>query len=548
MKVKEYLSQNTYPKNLPHLMWILPVFHLLLATICHQKIGYFFLNSKDPEYFHLMSGVAMSVFRLDTGYIDHPGIPIQIIVAIASRITFWLSDSKSVIHDVIQHPEVYVFVSNLLFNLVFAFIIFIIGLKATKYSKDLRVGLLLQLSFFANMYLITFSGRLVPDGFMLMPLGLLFLVTIKYLYDEAQEKNWRRYLIQYSILVGWGVATKLSFAPFALIPLIILPGFKKKASFIGISILAFFIIAFPVLSHLNYFWDWTSNMFIHSGQWGHGEADFINLAKVPERINALYGKDKMVFILSIILLIETIILKLSPFRPNQRFKRYLKVNTAILGGLILMIIFIVKHFAWYYYVSAMLFKSLLIFLVLWPLFFLKNHFVKQNHLWLGVAMAFLLMVLSIHNLAKSWFSDNRDHQMDRIVKFQSQVNQGDVLILSPYYAGAPFKQYGLAAGALMSGPAHKVFKKPLLEKYPNTYIYYGWANNFFHWFNYVSSKDILKKDKPIHIYIGKGKDKDLDIILKRFRKENQELSFDVKQVVSSKHGGDKLYRMQISGK
>jgi len=529
-------------------MWILPVFHLLLATICHQKIGYFFLNAKDPEYFHLMSGVAMSVFRLDTGYIDHPGIPIQIIVAIASRITFWLDDSKSIIHDVIQHPETYVFVSNLLFNVVFAFVIFIIGIKTIKYTRDFRAGLLLQLGFFANMYLITFSGRLVPDGFMLMPLGLLFLITIKYLYDEEEEKNWRRYLLQYSILVGWGVATKLSFAPFALIPLIILPGLKKKAYFIGISILAFFVIAFPVLSHLNYFWDWTSNMIIHSGKWGQGHADFINFAKVPERINALYVKDKMVFILSIILLIQTIILKLSRFRPTQKFKRYLKVNTAILGGLILMVLFIIKHFAWYYYVSTMLFKSLLIFLILWPLLFLKTRFLKQNHLWFGVALAFLMMVLSINNLATSWFSDTRNHQLDRIVKFQKQVNQGDILILSPHYAGAPYKQYGLAAGALMSGPAHKVFQKPLLEKYPNTYIYYEWANNFFHWFNYVTSEDILKKKKPIHIYVGRNKKTSLEVILNRFRDNNSSYSFDTKLEVSDKHGGDKLYRLKVSKK
>ncbi|MDZ7774832.1 MAG: hypothetical protein U5L09_04065 [Bacteroidales bacterium] len=207
----------------------------------------------------------------------------------------------------IQHPETYVFASNLLFNLVLSFVILLIGIKVTKYAKDYRAGLLLQLGFFANSSLLTVSGRLLPEGFMLLPLGLMIILMIKYLYDEHPEKRWRKHLLLFSLLIGWGWPPSY-LLPFFLIPLVILQELNRKLALAGLSLLAFIIIAFPVISHLDYFWNWTSNMFIHSGNWGHGKANFMNFSQLPHRLSLLYNEDKLVFILLVILLIENLIL------------------------------------------------------------------------------------------------------------------------------------------------------------------------------------------------------------------------------------------------
>jgi len=531
-------------KNIPYLFWILPLFHLVLGTLAHQMIGYFYLVSKDPEYFHLISGVAMGTLRLDTGYIDHPGIPIQMVIAVASRIVFFLSDNKSIIHDVIQHPEMYIFASNLLFNLIFAGIILLIGYKATKYTNDYRAGILLQLGFFANISLLTVSGRLLPEGFMLMPLGLLILLTIKYLYDEHPERQWRMYLILFSILVGWGLATKLSFAPFFLIPLIIIPGIKRKLALAGLSLLAFLIIAFPVISHLDYFWDWTSKMFVHSGKWGHGEANFMDLSQVPHRVYLLYQEDAMVFFLTGILLLETIALAI--FRPPLKFlKKYFIVSFTTVASILVMILLITKHFAWHYFIPVMVFKSFLIFLIIWPIYYLIKGKSYGTYLpWTAVLVAFVVMIFSIHNLATSTFSKRNDHQMERLVDFKSQVSEDDILIISAHYAGAPWKAYAISGGMLLSGPGHKRYKQAFANEYPNIYMYYGWAKKFFKSYQYVDSKQLLEQNKSIYIYIGKGKDKDLDVIVDRFRNNNPGMNFTVEQVVSNEHGGDKMYRLK----
>lgn len=543
-----FLEHIKKPKNISYIIWVLPLFHLLLSAIAHQKIGYFFLNSRDPEYFHLISGVAISIFKFDPSYIDHPGIPIQIIIAIASRITFFFSDNKDIIQDVIQHPEVYIFASNLLFNIMLSLIIGVIGYKTIKYTGDFRAGLLLQLGFFANMNLIAASGRLTPEGFMLMPLGLLILLMIKYLYDEIPGERWRSYLIQFSILMGWGLATKLSFAPFFLIPLIIIPTLKRKALLMGLSIVAFLLIAFPVISHLNQFWEWTSQMFIHSGKWGQGEASFMSFAKLPERIVILYKMDPLTFILLGALLLESITLTL--ITPKIRFlKSYLRVSFSTIASVLLLLFFISKHFTPHYFIPAMLFKSFLLFLIIYPLpFWFKSQKIKPHFQWIGVAVAAILMIISLHDFTNSHLSNRADHQLQRLVDFRSKVSTDDILIISAHYSGAPFKEHALTGGALLCGPPHKSFKEPLRKEYPNTYMYYGWTKKFFKAFQYVDSKSLVSQDKPIFIYIGKKKNKDLDIILERFREKNPKLSFKAKQMVSNKHGGDKLYRLVMSKK
>ena len=488
----------------------------------------------------------MGALNFDISNIAHPGTPIQIIIAIASRIAFIISDNKSVVHDVVQDPEKYIFASNLLYNIIFAFIIGMIGYKTTKYTGDIRMGLLLQLGFFANMNLLTVSGRLLPEAFMFMPLGLILLLMIKYLYDAEREKKWRAYIIQFSLLIGWGVATKLSFAPFFLMPLIIIPGLKRKAALTGLSIVAFLIIAFPVTLHLNQFWDWTRDMLIHSGKWGKGEANFADFSKFPERIAALYKMDRLVFILLVLLLFESFILAFIN-RKIKFLKTYLNVTFSSIGAIMILLFLICKHYTGHYFFPVMLFKSFLLFLIIYPSF----HWLKlkkiQPYLKSAVLLiALVLMFLSLHNLGESYFSKKKEHQLERLVNFRSKVSAEDILIISSHYSGAPFKEQALSGGLLTSGSAHKIFKKPFRQQYPNSYMYYSWTDKFFKSYTYFSSQELVKKNKPIYIYIGRGQDKDLEVIRGRFQEKNPDMNFKFVKIVDDPKAGDKLYRLKIS--
>lgn len=477
---------------------------------------------------------------LNSGYIDHPGIPIQIIIAIASRIAYIFSNNQNYFYDIIQNSETYILASNILFNIVFLILIYFIGLKTKKYSNSLSLGILFQLSFFSHISLIRITGRLMPEGFMLLPLGLIILLLIKYLYDDEFHEKQRKYIIAFSVLMGWGLATKLSFSPFFIIPFFIIPKFKNKVLVIVLTILCFFIIGFPILSHLSRFWQWGSNMFIHSGKWGHGQANFMDISLISSRLLALFKYDKMIFILLAILFIEN--LSLVFFRKKFRIsKKYFIVSLTSISSVALLALMICKHFALHYFIPALIFKSFFIFLIIYPfMYFLKVKNLNKYFYPAAMLIAIVFMIVSLKGFSNKGFIPLNEQQK-KLNDFNTKINSDDILVISAYYAGSPFKEFSLANGFLLSGPAKKLFSKPLKNTYPNTYIYYNWSDDFFNWDKYSDTKCLINQNKHIYIYIGRKKSKDLEIIYDKFRKENHNFLFEIKTIIDNQD--DKLYEL-----
>ncbi len=526
------------------LLWILPFFHLFLAMLIHQRFGYFFLNITDPAYFHLISGTAMSMGHLNTAYNDHPGTPIQIVIALAIRIANLVSNNRDIPSDVVQNPEYYLFAANLLFNIFFLFVIAFVGVKATKYTKNIWVGILLQLGFFSQIALIRVTGRLIPEGFMLLPLGLLILLLLRYLYDNHSSKNQKQYLRYFGLLVGWGIATKLSFVAFIIIPFFILKGWKQNARYLLIVAVAFFLIAFPVLSNLNRFWAWGSSMFIHSGRWGSGSTNFMDISAFPQRWILLFRYATFLFILLFVLLLENGILFIF-YGSGSSLQKYFRVSMASISGVLLLALLVCKHFATYYFIPALLFQSFFLFLIFYPMVrLIRNKNISGSLYFSGAVIALALFVLSMQAFRQKNFIPIAKQQQ-RLTTFQSKVATNDILILSGYYAGTPFKAFSLANGVNLCGTSKKIFTEPLLKNYSNIYIYYSWAKNFYYWNSDVNSQVLLEKNRKIFIYIGKSKQKDLQTILDKFRKENPEHLFHTIPVINDKRFQDKLFQLVV---
>ncbi len=546
-KGKNFASGNVKYNDAKIILLILPVFHLLISMIIQNRLGYFFLGITDPEYFHLLSGVAMGKLHLDTGYIDHPGTPIQIIIAIASEIVYLFSNDSNIYYDVVKNPELYIFASNLLFNIFLMFTMVYIGRKITRLTNNINAGLLFQLGFFISIGIIKVTARMIPEGFMLLPLSFLMVLQIRYIYDDNFFKKQKKYLISFSLIIGWGIATKLSFAPFIIIPVVILSGLRNKILVIIYSIVAFFLIAFPVLSHLNYFWSWVSNMIIHTGRWGTGKIGFMNLSAFLSRFTLLWQYNKILFTLITILFTQSIFILVLQGKKKY-YTKYLKVSFSSIISVLLLAFLICKHFALYYFIPAIIFDTFFMFLIIFPYIKLFTHAKVSRYLYFGgMTIAFLLMLVSFNGFSKKNFVPI-NKQEKHICTFRSKVKNGSILIISGYYAGTPFKEFSLANGVLLAGPDKKLYDSALLKTYPYSYFYYDWTDKFFHWAKYVDSRSIIEKHKPIEIYIGRKKENNLKIIVDRFKKENPDYDFTVIPIIDNKQFKDKLYDLGFTKK
>ena len=517
-------------------LWILPVIHLLVSMIVQRHFGYFFLWVTDPEYFHLMSGIAFSRFHLDATYIAHPGTPIQIVVAISAWFNYLISGSDNMLIDVAKNPEQYIFAANLLFNIILMFIIYWTGRKTALLTQNINAAFLLQLGFFISFNLVRVTGRLLPEGFMLLPIAVLIILTLRYLYEDIPKEKQKKQLILFSIVIGWGVATKLSFAPFVLVPFIIFRGTKNKIYLILFSIVSFLIIAFPVPFHLNKFIHWVSNMSVHTGKWGHGPSGFMDFSQFPHRLKLLYNFNSWLFIFMAILFIETIWL-LKSRNKDPFLKRYLRVSFAFLAGAFFFVFLICKHFVPHYLIPAILLNGFFILLIIIPL--VKITGIKRFY-FAGVLAGIVFTITTFTHFSVDRFPSVVSQQK-KICAFNEKINENDLLIISGYYSGTPFKEFSLAGGIFLSGPAMKTFTRPLKSVYPNTYLFYDWTEKFFHWTEYSGTKVLLIKNQPIYIYTGKEKEADLQKILTRFTNENPGYNFKTEPVIDSEEYPEKLY-------
>jgi len=232
---------------------ILPITYLLNAYILHNFQGSFFLGSVDPEYFYLYNGVVLSDGNLSLQYIAHPGIPLQYVIAFStSLISFFQPGEK--IKDLIDDPEKYIHAANLLMNMLIALVLFICGIKSKKYSGSYFTALLFQFSPFGSAAVLGLSRRLIPESLMIIPLLLTGLMVIKLIYNENKARSSLTDVIIFGVIIGFGMACKLSFLPVLMIPLILLKiNLKQKVQLVLYTLLFFAIFAYPVIFNFSQF-------------------------------------------------------------------------------------------------------------------------------------------------------------------------------------------------------------------------------------------------------------------------------------------------------
>lgn len=511
---------------------LFPLVFSILAILIHYSRGAFFMGYVDPEYFHLFNGLNLAIFNLAVDYIHHPGTSIQVIYASAAHIVNLTEPDYQLINNALNNPEKYIHAANILLVLVTAFVLMILGKKAFAYTGNVYLSLLLQLMPFGSYYLIIISGRLIPESALIAPILLLCLLIIKLLNDDNMAVNIRKYVFGFAIIGGLGMAGKFLYFPFLIIPLIIIPGKKWKVQYVFYSIVAIIIFAFPVFVNFNKSWDWYTSMFLHTGKWGEGEASIVDFASSKLNLQRIYRIDKSFILIVCLAAIQLIVFYiLSFFKKTENLKRYLSVFLAILLSIFLSIFIIAKHFAIHYYIPTLLFKVFLIYLM--ADIFLKTFKFKHSKLLISVLALLIGFGFMFHEKESLAISMQNTRNNSEKFELRRMILSGyntieNPLIITNHYRGSSFIESSMVAGVLMSGSLKTTFTDELMDKYPNTYFYFDWSDNFYFWDQFKQAKDFVSVNKPVYIFIGEDQEASLDIILERLNKAMPDFDSHVK--------------------
>lgn len=329
--------------RIKYLLFVLPVILLIVCFLI--KIPKY---NNDPDYAYLLNSLNNAYLKT-TGHTDHPGTTIQVAGAIVLRIThfFDFSTSNDLQTEVLTNPDFYISVLNRFFLFLNVLAYLIIGLLIYKLTKNIWLSILIQFTpFYTGIIIEFFATKVTPEQFITISSLLMIFQIIKYNYNP---KDNIRNVIVFSLISGFGIATKVTFLPLVVIPIIIIPSNRSKIYYFIGTILSTFIFTIPIISKYHDTYHWLLNILTHKGIYGHGENGIIDSSIYLDNIIKLAKSEPILYIfisISIIVIIVNFIF----ITTNKKFKYNisLKILIAITIADILNILIVAKHISSHY--------------------------------------------------------------------------------------------------------------------------------------------------------------------------------------------------------
>jgi len=540
-------STGTNRRNIILLLLILPVLQSVIGLIAHFEYGYFYQRITDPEYFHLLNGINVAIFNLATPYIDHPGTPLQVIVAVSS----WpvsLFIPGSIVENAIDQPELFITAAIILMSIIISGVLFYAGKKVYSYTGNIFMTLLIQLIPFGNIYAFSVFGRLTPESFMIAPILLTVVILIRYLYNETEEKISRKELLYLSLLGGFGMAIKFSYLPFLLIPIFIIKRFPLLIKYGVYTILSTLIFAFPILFNFSKAFNWFGNMLIKSGQWGDGQEVFINWVDVPNNLRLIFNMNYFLPILTIIVLVLIIVTSVKSLKETQKLNR---ISSGVLLAILLSVFLITKHFAFRYYFPTLLFQAVLLVLIIEYLARLFQNFLSKKKLSLVILAFFFGFILY---QTPAYIKKVKDTSIEYKLydqhseSFTNSIVDPAPLIIDSYFAGSPFIEFSLNNAYLLCGNLKTTFQDKLRKDYPNSFFYVRWSDQFFHWNHFLDADSFIDKDNGAYLFIGEENENNKKIIIDRISSSFPQYNIETHVVYETTNPKESLYRVSLTQK
>lgn len=454
--------------------------------------GYF-----DPAYAYLFNSLNLSQLKgFGVAHVDHPGTTVQIAGAVVIKIVhFFSGEENDIAVDLIKRPEYYI--SCIVYSFIFFTGIcdFLLGFFAYRKFKSIYIPLMLQLIPFFSPTIYDHIADLSSESF-LIPAVLLFLAVAFSCAseNEIREKNRSIYILLFVLVSGFGLASKLTFFPLMVIPVLIMRKVKSSALYLTGTIVIFLIFVSPAISESNIarFSDWMTGIVSHSGQYGTGPKYVIHGESFSQNIIKIFSYELHFDIIYLLLLFAFCLQLIPKIRMKLGNNKYTSMLNGIFIAMTIYIIIISKHFEYHYLIPV----YMLCIPAVICFYFVSENFISEvnrNKAFtvLCVLIAFFVTFQLFHLFSEfNHYSERRD-ETKALEDFRKK-NYPDV----PYIIGTMSStEYSLYFGAGYSGKGHNTYK-PIIEKLYPDYIYFDkYGNGFLY----------PAMDSPADLLLGSGR-------------------------------------------
>lgn len=486
-------------------LYIFPLVYLILGFYFRQIFGDLSLRSTDPDYIYFISGMCVSTGQFDQANIDHPGSALQLVLGLVFRLIYLIrGKSLPFFEDAMIHSDLYLSVGNLMITVILALALLWAGISVYKITKNYVYAVIIQTGPFLIEVWYEIIGRIYPELFILIPLLILQVQILKLLYQDNQMST--KDILIFSFAIAMGMAVKMTFLPFAIIPLLLLRSAKAKLQFLFSAILFFLIIALPVTFQLEKFWNWMKGIFIHSGMYESGAKNVVDLNVFAANLQHLVSSQKPFFIVLSVFIISLLVLFFMKSPQAARRKILINIGLSLIITLAGAIFIISKQFAIRYFMPALLLYPFLLILISENI----QQFFKIRHqrLILNILIAMvILMGLRKHmpylRIASEGIGKDMQARMDSR-NFIKTLPRDSYKIIATQDYGCPFQEYSAMYCFCVGGKEWPGHVEIMNSIYPDTYFHFTGDNTIRGWGDEFDPEKVIHSGKPVYLYLEKN--------------------------------------------
>ncbi|MBK7214451.1 MAG: hypothetical protein IPH88_14350 [Bacteroidales bacterium] len=470
------------------LLLILPLLFLLLGLGFHRA-NY----SADPEYAYLLNGLNVARFK-HTGHYDHPGSTTQMWNAAILRVTHLVAqvEDDDLTADVLKNPDYYIGIlisSGIWLN---ALLFILLGFLAYKLLKDILSALFLQAApFLSSSIPEQVWTKLSPEP-MLVVATSLFIICLLFYITSEHRKNFK-FPVLLALAVGFGLATKVTFAPIAILGFLVISGFRNKIIYSISVIPAFVLFTMPAWAAYKLMFRWFLGLGTHTGVYGQGKSGFLDPTEYIHNLGTIVSRNIFFSVtIAALFLVSVTVLILKSVKKTSADKSLNWYIASVMIAQISGILLIAKHYHMNYYLLPVLSLSGLGWLFIWmkirPLEGSSSFLPKL----IGILLLCGMLVSAWSNKAPlklaDYYYDQTNIEYDSVKNLVKEKYAGYTVI--DYYPYSIDKMNALRWGNVYS---RQLYTENIAKIYPDQLFYDVYAGSFFNWDKPIAASDMLKK-------------------------------------------------------
>lgn len=225
----------------------------------------------DPDYHYLLNSLNVAEGH-SPRHTDHPGTPLQELgagVLLARHAV--TGDGGSTRYQVLRDPESALTAISVCLRVLHALALFLLGVRVRQLTGSLACSVMAQAATLLSMVSLLSLWRVSPEP-LVMTLGLLLgCATLRSLRGGASDRQ----TVTAGALLGLGIATKVTFAPLALVPLAGLTTRRRWTLFAAAAAGMFAMALAPIWSQAGRLVKWFWGLFVGDGVYGKSRGHLI---------------------------------------------------------------------------------------------------------------------------------------------------------------------------------------------------------------------------------------------------------------------------------